>query len=100
MTDEGVSPEAIINDYDRMTEDDSFTFGCDAGLDCFTNCCADVSIVLTPYDVMRMKNSLNISSGEFLEKYTIVGVTGDKQIPILLLKMNHGYIAARSTRGC
>lgn len=83
-----VSPEAIINEYDRMTMDDEFTFGCDTGLDCFTHCCADVSIVLTPYDVLRMKSALNISSGEFLEKYTILGVTGEKQIPILLLKMD------------
>jgi len=43
-----------------------FQFNCNPGVSCFTQCCQDVTIVLTPYDVLRLKNGLKISSGEFM----------------------------------
>ena len=33
---------------------------------CFTRCCRNIDILLTPYDVIRMKNRLGITSTEFL----------------------------------
>jgi len=54
-----------------LDEDSEFKFHCHDGLDCFKKCCRDINIFLTPYDVLRMKNFLGISSGEFLEKYTL-----------------------------
>ena len=68
MPDEGLTQEEIINEYPRLAQDDQFTFRCGQQLDCFTCCCQDVSIVLTPYDVLRMKRSLGIESTEFLQK--------------------------------
>ena len=50
-------------------------------LDCFTRCCRDVSIVLTPYDVLRLKRALGIDSSEFLEKYTISPFTHGAEVP-------------------
>ncbi|MEW5984701.1 MAG: YkgJ family cysteine cluster protein [Acidobacteriota bacterium] len=78
----------ILRDLPRMTLDDRFTFRCDRGLECFTHCCADVSIVLTPYDVLRMKRALGIDSSEFLQKHTISPFTKDQKFPVVLLKMN------------
>lgn len=72
----------------RMAPEHLFQFRCGSGVSCFTECCQDVTIVLTPYDVMRMKNALNISSGDFIEKYTIVIPKKDRLIPLVLLKMN------------
>jgi Fe-S-cluster containining protein len=80
--------EAILNDYPRLSLDDTLDFHCGKGLDCFTRCCRDVSIVLTPYDVLRMKKALHLDSAEFLEKYTLLGCTKDKSLPVVLLKMN------------
>lgn len=54
-----------------LDEDSEFKFHCHDGLDCFKKCCRDINIFLTPYDVLRMKNFLGLSSGEFLEKYTL-----------------------------
>lgn len=54
-----------------LNEDSEFKFHCHDGLDCFKKCCRDINIYLTPYDVLRMKNFLGLSSGEFLEKYTL-----------------------------
>jgi len=79
---------AILEDAPRLGLDDKFNFRCDAGLDCYTRCCADVAIVLTPYDVLRMKRALGLSSSEFLERYTISPFTPDQKVPTVLLKMD------------
>ncbi|MDY6974018.1 MAG: YkgJ family cysteine cluster protein, partial [Thermodesulfobacteriota bacterium] len=47
----------------RMDPQHILQFNCTPGVACFTQCCQDVTIVLTPYDVLRLKNALGISSG-------------------------------------
>ncbi|MEW5763619.1 MAG: YkgJ family cysteine cluster protein [Acidobacteriota bacterium] len=79
--------EAILKDYERLKLNDRFTFRCGKDLKCFTQCCKDVAIVLTPYDVLRLKRNLRMDSTEFLDKYTIVPFTKDQKIPVVLLKM-------------
>jgi len=68
--------------YDKMY------FHCFPGLPCFTQCCKDVNIVLTPYDVLRLKNATGMSSYNFLDKYTIILYKEKKLLPIVMLKMN------------
>ncbi len=87
MADEKKSYDQIVKSAKRLYLDDQFTFRCGRDLDCFTHCCADVAIVLTPYDVLRMKRALKMDSGEFLEKYTILPFTKDQKVPVVLLKM-------------
>ena len=65
---------------------DILQFECRPGLDCYTQCCRDIMIVLTPYDILRMKRALKISSSEFLDQYTFT-VIGDKGLPVVILKM-------------
>ena len=72
----------------RFEEVHIFQFNCAPGVSCFTNCCQDITIVLTPYDVLRLKNSLNISSSDFLEKHTIILPKKGHLIPLVILKMN------------
>lgn len=79
--------DTIVKDLPRLGPDDCFTFRCAKSLDCFTRCCANVSIVLTPYDVLRLKRALHMDSSEFLERYTISPFTPDQKIPVRLLKM-------------
>jgi Fe-S-cluster containining protein len=88
MSAENSTQMTILQDYPRMTLDDQFTFRCDPELDCFTKCCSNVSIVLTPYDVLRMKRALALDSSEFLARYTISPFTKEQKIPIVLLKMD------------
>lgn len=68
--------------------DDSFRFDCRHGLDCFTRCCRDITIFLTPYDIIRMKNALNMSSEDFLEAYTVYLVSETSGLPVVTLKLN------------
>ncbi len=79
--------DSILNDRERLTPDSKFKYSCHKGLSCFGRCCGDVNIFLTPYDVLRMKKVLGISSEEFLVKYTLPLILQDQQIPVALLKM-------------
>jgi hypothetical protein len=79
--------KAILEEYPRMTEEDTFRFSCHPGISCFNDCCGDVNIFLTPYDILRMKNALGISSQEFLDQYTITPIEKHQNYPVILLKM-------------
>lgn len=46
-------------------------FRCHKGIACFNACCKSIDITLTPYDVVRLKHRLGMTSGEFLLKYTL-----------------------------
>ncbi len=46
-------------------------FRCHRGVKCWNVCCSNIDITLTPYDILRLKNRLGLSSGEFLQKYTV-----------------------------
>ena len=72
----------------RLEREHPFNFKCYPGVSCFTRCCQDITIVLTPYDVLRLKKGLGISSDEFLEKYTLIIPKEKRLIPMVILKMN------------
>lgn len=46
-------------------------FRCHKGIACFNACCKSIDISLTPYDILRLKNRLGMTSGDFLVKYTL-----------------------------
>lgn len=68
--------------------DKSINFRCYKGIKCFNACCSNIDISLTPYDIIRLKNRLDIVSGEFLLKYTYPyelekdGIAGVKLKPV------------------
>lgn len=71
-----------------MTWDDTFHFHCHPGIDCFNSCCRNVTIFLTPLDVVRLRKALNMTSTDFLEQYTHQVVSRKSGLPALILKMN------------
>lgn len=79
--------KTVLEEYPRMGMDSRFCFRCHKGVPCFNECCRDVNIFLTPYDIIRLKNQLGISSEEFIKKYTITPFDQNLKYPILLLKM-------------
>ena len=68
----------------------TFKFRCHRAIECFTSCCARLNLVLTPYDILRIKHRLGISSGEFLEQYTETKMEDHTRFPKVFLKMNPG----------
>ncbi len=63
-------------------------FLCRKGITCWNACCSNIDISLTPYDILRLKQLLNLSSGEFLQQYTVPyeleqgGIAGVKLRPV------------------
>ena len=72
----------------RMDVEHIFKFRCASNVPCFTDCCRDITIVLSPYDVLRLKNALNLQSDEFLDRHTIIIRREKLLIPMVVLKMN------------
>jgi Fe-S-cluster containining protein len=79
-------PEALSNQR-RLEVGGRFRFGCHPELSCFTNCCADVNILLTPMDVLSLSRRLGITTGEFIARHTLTPVTKDLHLPVLMLRM-------------
>jgi hypothetical protein len=79
--------EAILKEYPRLSLDSEFSFRCHPGVPCFNGCCRDVNIFLTPYDILRLKKQLGITSGQFLSEYTLSPFDENLKYPVVLLKM-------------
>jgi uncharacterized protein len=76
------------NDAISIDRDDEFTFGCHKGVACFNECCRDLNQFLTPYDILRLKNNLGISAGEFLNTYTRQHIGPETGLPIVAFKLD------------
>jgi Fe-S-cluster containining protein len=74
--------------YRKLFVEDKFKFSCHKGLACFGQCCSDVNIFLTPYDVLRMRKALGLASRKFLKEYTVT-VLAEQRLPLVLLKMRN-----------
>jgi len=66
--------------------DETFRFGCSPAVVCFNECCRDLNQFLYPYDILRLKKGLGISSGEFLERYTTHHIGPESGLPIVTLQ--------------
>lgn len=55
----------------QLELDSKLCFECKPGISCFNACCKQADITLAPYDIIRLKNRLGMTSGEFLKKHTV-----------------------------
>jgi Fe-S-cluster containining protein len=77
----------ILEEKPRLTESDTFTFSCHTGVTCFNRCCGDVTIMLTPYDVLRLKRRLGLTSEEFLDRHAMLPFHQEQRLPSAILRM-------------
>jgi uncharacterized protein len=77
-----------------------FTFRCHKDVKCFTQCCRGINIILTPYDIIRLKKRLGLSSEEFLALYTEPQLLEKTDIPVVTLKLLEGEPGETGTRPC
>jgi uncharacterized protein len=77
-------------------------FQCRKGIECWNACCSNIDIILTPYDIIRLKKRLGISSTEFLQKYTFPFEFGRGDIAGVKLKPVENGMACQFMRpeGC
>ena len=82
--------------------DSTFQFVCHADLPCFTQCCRDVNIYLTPYDVLRLRRTLKTGSEEFLNRYTRHFLAKTTHVPVVQYALDPETLRCRfvSDRGC
>ena len=80
-------PEALKGKR-RLEAGASFCFDCNPSLDCFTRCCSDVNIVLTPADVLRLARATGLATREFLDRHTLLPLTKELHVPVVMLRMD------------
>jgi Fe-S-cluster containining protein len=71
----------------RLDRDQTFCFRCHPAVSCFNRCCRNLNLYLYPYDVLRLKRSLGISSDEFLDRHVEVVLRPGSAFPSVLLSM-------------
>jgi hypothetical protein len=69
-----------------ITADTVLQFECSPDVACFNQCCRDLMQALTPYDVLRIRQGLGLSSGRFLEQYTRTHTGPGSGLPVVTLK--------------
>jgi Fe-S-cluster containining protein len=95
-------PEALRSRR-RLEPGSTFSFDCNPGLACFTQCCSDVNIVLTPADVLALARRTGLSTSELLDRHTLSPITRELHLPVVMLRMGEApekRCPFVSERGC
>ena len=71
----------------KLTLDSRLQFRCHPGVRCFTACCGNIKIVLTPYDILMLTRRLQIPAHEFLHTYTSPTYLEKTDMPGVMLKL-------------
>lgn len=79
--------DKLPENFQPVQSKEKFSFACHPGVPCFTECCRELDLALTPYDVLRLKNRLQMHSGSFLEKYVIIEWEEGQLFPTCYLTM-------------
>lgn len=64
-----------------------FSFGCHPDVTCFTECCRELDLVLTPYDVLHLCKELEMTAAAFIERYVVLEQDENNIFPVLYLGM-------------
>ncbi len=72
----------------KLSSQSRFRFRCHKAISCFTRCCNNIDIMLTPYDIVVIKKRLNLTSEEFLERYTRTEIDENILLPFVFLRMS------------
>ena len=84
----------------RLGPESRFKFNCHPAVQCFTRCCKDINIILTPYDIIRLKNRVGLSSEEFLALYTEAQILEKTDLPVVMLKLLDAEDADSEGKAC
>ena len=72
---------------EKLTLDSTLQFECHPGVSCFTACCHNIKIILTPYDILVLKKRLNLPSHELITQYTEPTYLEKTDMPGVQLKL-------------
>jgi Fe-S-cluster containining protein len=87
----------------KYTLDSKIQFRCHPGVSCFTECCGNIKIVLTPYDILQIRKRLKMDAAEFLHTYTEPTYLEKTDFPGVMIKLTEKgrcpFIKSK-TEGC
>ena len=72
-------------EQESLSLDSRFTFRCHAGLPCFNQCCRTPTILLSPYDLLRLKQGLGITPTALRERYTRQEIEPNSNLPLVFI---------------
>lgn len=82
----------FLDSLPELEEGKTYNFKCYPGITCFNRCCSDLDMVLTPYDILRLRTALGKDSIEFLRVHTTGHKAQDTGFPVFKLRMNDDEI--------
>jgi Fe-S-cluster containining protein len=81
----------IIKEFPEGMEplgNSAFHFRCGPDVKCYMSCCRKLDLILYPYDIIRLKRRLSISSEEFVRSHTRLGPSSHPFFPAVMLLMS------------
>ncbi len=72
---------------EKLTLDSHLQFECHPQVSCFTACCHNIKIILTPYDILMLRKRLDMPAHEFITQYTEPTYLEKTDIPGVQLKL-------------
>ena len=78
----------FLESLPAIRADETFCFDCNPEVPCFNRCCSELTLPLTPYDVMRLRRHLGLSSEDFISRHTAMQRYPDTGFPMPLLRMS------------
>ncbi|MBM9537860.1 YkgJ family cysteine cluster protein [Desulfobulbus alkaliphilus] len=72
---------------EKLTLDSRLQFECHPEVSCFTACCHNIKIILTPYDILVLRKRLNMPAHAFITEYTEPTYLEKTDMPGLQIKL-------------
>ncbi|MDH3393435.1 MAG: YkgJ family cysteine cluster protein [Desulfobulbaceae bacterium] len=72
----------------KLTLDSKIQFRCHPKVSCFTACCGNINITLTPFDILRLRKRLEIDAADFIHQYTTPVFLEKTDMPGVRIKLN------------
>jgi Fe-S-cluster containining protein len=79
--------QEFLDSLPELKSGEKYAFGCHPGVPCFNACCGDLNLMLTPYDVLRLRRHLAKPSRDFLQGWCEVAPAGNAGFPMARLRM-------------
>lgn len=80
----------FLENLPELGQEDRFCFDCNPGVPCFNQCCAELTLPLTPFDVLRLRRNLGMTAEEFLHLHSTMSNYPDTGFPMPMLRMLEG----------
>ncbi|WP_018124428.1 YkgJ family cysteine cluster protein [Desulfovibrio oxyclinae] len=77
----------FLDSLPELKPGEKINFRCYPGITCFNKCCSDLNLVLAPYDVLRLRRSLGMSSRDFIHSFVDAQKSEGSHFPLLHLRM-------------